>query len=97
MLWCPPSSLPPPGGDIRNHLARPGATTTKLDQDCFNLRHGVVERGEGARHHRDVHDVPEITHISSGVQDEALIENLQKMLEITSWPAVSQTSAILAS
>ena len=45
----------------------------------MNLRHGVVERGEGAGHHRDVHDVPEITHISSGVQDEALVENLEKL------------------
>ena len=50
-----------------------------MDPAGVNLRHGVVERGEGAGHHRDVHDVPEITHISSGVQDEALVENLEKL------------------
>ena len=50
-----------------------------MDPAGVNLRHGVVERCEGAGHHRDVHDVPEITHISSGVQDEALVENLEKL------------------
>ena len=42
-------------------------TTTKLISAVFNLRHGVVEGCEGAAHHRDVHHVPEITHVSSGV------------------------------
>ena len=65
----------PPGRDIRNHLAD---VNQELDLYYFNLRHCVVERCEGAGHHRDVHDVPEISHVSSGVQDEALIENLQQ-------------------
>ena len=69
-----------PNPNVPSHVSvSSGLRTRQAAQlDNFNLRHGVVEGGEGARHHRDVHDVPEITHISSWVQDEALIENLQK-------------------
>ena len=56
---------------LGSHLRR-----DRLGLAGFNLRHGMVERGERAGHDRDVHDVPKITHISSWVQDEALIENL---------------------
>ena len=44
---------------------------------CY-LRHGVVEGGERAADYRDVHHVPEVAHESAGVQDEALVQDLQR-------------------
>ena len=56
----------------------------------------MIEGGEGAGHHGDVHDVPEISHISSWVQYEALIENLQN--DGNNWltrPQLNHTSILL--
>ena len=48
-----------------------------------NLRHGVIERGEGAWHHGDVHHVPEVPHVGPGVEHKPLVQNLQISLQIS--------------
>ena len=37
----------------------------------------MVERGERAADYSDVHHVPEVAHESAGVEDEALVQDLQ--------------------
>ena len=56
-----------------------------------NLRHGVIERGEGARHHGDVHHVPEVPHVGSGVKNKTLVKNLKELFFFNE--AVSATLA----
>ena len=44
----------------------------------FDLRHSVVEGGEGTADYRDVHHVPKVPHEGSRVQDETLVQDLQR-------------------
>ena len=41
--------------------------------ELVNLRHGVVEGGEGTADNRDVHHIPKIPHKGPGMEDETLI------------------------
>ena len=43
----------------------------------------MIERGEGARHHGDVHHVPEVPHVGPGVEHKPLVQNLQISLQIS--------------
>ena len=59
--------------------------------DAGVLRDGVVERDEGARHDRDVHEVPEVAEVRPRVENEADVDHL----EMTS--QVSHTNAMVES
>jgi hypothetical protein len=41
-------------------------------------RYRVIERYEGARDDRDVHEVPEVPHVRAGMQYEAEVEHLKR-------------------
>ncbi len=40
----------------------------------------MVERDEGARHHRDVHEVPEVPEVGAGVEHHAQVQDLERAL-----------------
>ena len=58
----------------------------QTEDQLSNLRHGVIEWGEGAWHHGDVHDVPEVPHVGPWVQEEALIEDLKHIRDLDMCP-----------
>ena len=44
----------------------------------FDLRHSVVEGGEGTADYRDVHHVPKVPHEGPRVKNETLVQDLQR-------------------
>ena len=43
----------------------------------FDLRHSVVEGGEGTADYRDVHHVLKVPHAGPRVKDETLVQDIQ--------------------
>ena len=51
--------------------------------DAAVLRDGVVERDEGARHDRDVHEVPEVAEVRPRVENEADVDHLEMTAQVS--------------
>ena len=64
-----------PNPNVPSHVSvSSGLRTRQAAQlDNFNLRHGVVEGGEGTTDNCDVHHIPKIPHKGPGMEDETLI------------------------
>ena len=62
-----------------SYISRPPVPQT----DAAVLRDGVVERDEGARHDRDVHEVPEVAEVRPRVENEADVDHLEMTSQVS--------------